>query len=204
MIALAAANRYTAGMDTVMKVLFIGNSHTYKNDMPKRFADLCAARGVSVSVTMLAAPGIGLAEHAAAPQTRFNILYGGYDVVILQHAAHPMGDLDNMRAAARTLVDLIRQAGAVPCLFMTWTQQGDAAGQPAMAQVYESLSKELDTLLAPVGLRWWDEIAKHPETPLYAPDGQHASPAGSMLAARTIADTLAQAGLLPPEQGAAI
>ena len=36
-----------------MRTLFIGNSHTYFNDMPKIFADICRENGVDMQVTML-------------------------------------------------------------------------------------------------------------------------------------------------------
>ena len=95
-----------------MKVLFIGNSHTYFNDMPALFQSLCAEKGFSVHVTMLTKGGMGLDYHLKQEQTLFNIRYGGYDYVVLQHNAHPMGDLDAMHEAACALVKLIREAGS--------------------------------------------------------------------------------------------
>ena len=38
-----------------MRVLFIGNSHTYFNDMPALFAAFCRQSGVDMEVTMLTA-----------------------------------------------------------------------------------------------------------------------------------------------------
>ena len=76
-----------------MRVLFIGNSHTYYNDMPHLFAQICKSRQREVEVTMLSHGGKGWDFHVEEPEIRFNILYGGYDAVVLQHTAHPMGDL---------------------------------------------------------------------------------------------------------------
>ena len=39
-----------------MKVLFLGNSHTFYNDMPQIFADICKERGKDVEVAMQAPP----------------------------------------------------------------------------------------------------------------------------------------------------
>lgn len=36
-----------------MRILFIGNSHTYFNDMPYQFAELVRAAGKEVEITML-------------------------------------------------------------------------------------------------------------------------------------------------------
>ena len=47
-----------------MKVLFVGNSHTYYNDMPRLFAMMCARlTGDEPEVTMLAYSGRSLAWH---------------------------------------------------------------------------------------------------------------------------------------------
>ena len=117
-----------------MKVLFIGNSHTYFNDMPHLFADICRENGAEAEVTMLAHGGRGWDFHLAEPEVRFNIRYGGYDAVVLQHTAHPMGDLDVMARCGRTLSQWVREAGARPILYMTWTTKADGeAAQEGMS-----------------------------------------------------------------------
>lgn len=174
-----------------MRVLFIGNSHTYYNDMPHIFAGLCREKGIDIEVTMLAHGGKGWDFHLQEPEVRFNILYGGYDAVILQHTAHPMGDPAVMNASGRQLIGLVREAGARPVLYMTWTKKADGeSAQPAMSEAYRKLQQETGCELAPVGERWWKFHREHPEIELYAEDGQHASPDGSRLAASVIAETL--------------
>lgn len=171
-----------------MKVLFIGNSHTYFNDMPKMFADICRDRHKNVEVTMLAHGGKGWDFHVKEPEVRFNILYGGYDAVVLQHMAHPMGDLEVMAQSARQLIDWVKAAGARPILYMTWTTKEDGRdAQGHMSQAYRSIQQETGCELAPVGEVWWQYHREHPEVELYAADGKHASEAGSRLAAETIA-----------------
>ena len=116
-----------------MRVLFIGNSHTYCNDMPQIFAQICRAEGVETAVAMLAHGGVGWDFHWKEPEARFNLLYGGYDAVVLQHCAHPMGDLQVMAQAGAALIRLAKAAGARPVLYMTWTQEADGEqAQPAM------------------------------------------------------------------------
>ena len=46
-----------------MRVLFIGNSHTFFNDMPNTFAEICRRNGVDMQVTMLAHGGVGWHYH---------------------------------------------------------------------------------------------------------------------------------------------
>ena len=47
-----------------MRTLFIGNSHTYYNDMPRIFKDVGAENGIEMQVTMLTKGGMGLDYHA--------------------------------------------------------------------------------------------------------------------------------------------
>lgn len=173
-----------------MKALFIGNSHTYFNDMPAIFQEICAQHGIEAHVAMLTKGGAGLDDHVRQEQTRFNIRYGRYDVVVLQHAAHPMGDLAAMREAVVTLTGWIREAGSRPILYQTWAKKGDEAFQPVMSGVYNALGEELNVPVAPVGDRWQALRAEHPEIELFWRDGEHASPEGSRLAAQTIFETI--------------
>ena len=96
-----------------MKTLFIGNSHTYYNDMPEMFRDICKKNGIDMHVTMLTKGGMGLDYHADNEQTRFNILYGEYDYIILQHVAHPMGELSVMDEAMGKIMEWIRQKKSI-------------------------------------------------------------------------------------------
>ena len=173
-----------------MKVLFIGNSHTYFNDMPALFMEICAQHGLDAQVVMLTQGGMGLDYHVRQEQTRFNIRYGGYDAVVLQHTAHPMGDLDAMHGAAVTLVSWIREAGSRPVFYQTWAKKGDEAFQSTMSGVYNSLGAELNVSVAPVGDEWQRARLAHPETELFYKDGEHASPEGSRLAARVLFETI--------------
>ena len=43
-----------------MKVLFIGNSHTFVHYVPARFQQFCANNGVIAEAAMLTHPGVGL------------------------------------------------------------------------------------------------------------------------------------------------
>ncbi|MDE6846427.1 MAG: hypothetical protein K2J99_11790 [Lachnospiraceae bacterium] len=174
-----------------MKILFIGNSHTYYNDMPHMFADICREHHVDTEITMLAHAGKGWDFHVKEPEVRFNILYGGYDAVVLQHTAHPMGDLSVMAECGKKLIQWARDASARPVLYMTWTTKADGeAAQDTMSNAYRKLQQETGCELASVGDKWWEYHKAHPEVELYAVDGQHASKAGSQLAASIIAEVI--------------
>ena len=51
-----------------LKILFIGNSHTYYNDMPQMVRQRASEDGYGCHVTMLAHGGWFLSQHAEEPE----------------------------------------------------------------------------------------------------------------------------------------
>ena len=106
-----------------LRILFIGNSHTYYNDMPSMVKRRFDEEGCDCEVTMLAHPGWFLAQHVEEPDVRFNIRFGDYDYVVLQEHAHPFGPEEKFYEAVRTLTSWIREAGSTPVIYMTWAKK---------------------------------------------------------------------------------
>ena len=72
----AAESAGRKAMGKKLRLLFIGNSHTYYNDMPLMAAKKARAAGYDCEVTMIAHGGWFLAQHVAEPDVRFDILFG--------------------------------------------------------------------------------------------------------------------------------
>jgi len=186
-------------------LLFIGNSHTFYNDMPATVRGLAEAEGWECRVTMIAHGGWYLAQHAGEPDVKFNILRGRYDYVVLQEHAHPFGPEEKFREAAPVLAGMIREAGSRAVLFCTWARKAEPEMQEHMNEVHREIARETGALAAPVGERWQAYQREHPETEMYAGDGEHASPAGSAFAAGVIWETIREdlgrrepSGVQPP------
>lgn len=173
-----------------MRVLFIGNSHTYVNDMPELFAGMAREKGIPCEVTMIAHGGWFLHQHQKEPDVRFNILFGNYDYVVLQEHAHPFGPESVMIEAAKEISKWIREAGSIPVAYMTWAEKENEAGQQQMTDAYRRMAVETGAVLAPVGEEWWKYKHAHPEVEMYASDGEHASLEGSTLAARILLEAI--------------
>lgn len=168
-----------------MKVLFIGNSHTYFNDMPHLFSMMCrSGADIDADVTMLAYSGRTLEWHEKEYfSVRFNLLYGNYDYCVIQQAAHPFPPEEETVPYAKQIIELCRTAGTVPVLYMTWAEKEKPENQQRMTDVYTNLAKETGVLLAPVGLIWQEVRRLHPDIELYYTDGEHASVYGDYLIA---------------------
>ena len=172
-----------------MKVLFIGNSHTFVHYVPARFQRFCADHGEAVDVTMLTHPGVGLDWHLKQSQTYFNLLCGGYDAVVLQHNAHPFPGRESLLEAGEAIAALV-PAGTKTFLYMTWTEKSNPQGQEALCAAYEALAGRIGAVVCPVGRLWWPLTHAHPEADFYFADGEHTSVLGASLAAAVIGRTV--------------
>jgi hypothetical protein len=185
-----------AGTASCTRVLFIGNSYTYANDLPGTFAELARAAGHEVETGMLATGGATLADHAADVATMQRLGSSRWDHVVLQEQSQipAIRGLrgQQMYPAARSLVVDVRATGARPLLLVTWAHRDGwpenglpdfAAMQDGIDAGYESIARELAVPEAPVGYVWAQVRRDHPEVDLWQADGSHPSVSGTYLAA---------------------
>jgi hypothetical protein len=185
-----------AGAEPCTRVLFVGNSYTYVNDLPNTFGELAVAGGHNVETGMVANGGETLAQHAASSDTLDKISSASWRFVVLQEQsetpATSAGRSSMMYPAARTLAAKIRAAGAEPIFFMTWAHADGlpAAGlndyesmQLAIDDGYNGIANELGAPVAPVGFTWFAVRREHPEISLWQDDGSHPTVSGTYLAA---------------------
>jgi len=178
-----------------VRVLFLGNSYTYVNDLPAVFRHLARAGGRNVETGMVANGGETLAQHAASPESLAAIRASGWRVVILQEQSE-IPAMASVRAsemvpAAQTLVRDIRAAAATPVLLDTWahrdglpgTRLGYAGMQVAIDEAYAALGGDLGVAVVPAGRAWADVLRADPSTGLWQADGSHPSIAGTYLVA---------------------
>lgn len=170
------------------KVLFIGNSHTYFNDMAAMFKVMCnKCKDIGdTHVTMLAHPYVTLDYHKGQKEVRFNILYGEYDYVVLQQGAHPFEGEEVLTNDAKEINKFIKEGNSIPVAYMTWAEKSKPENQTEMTKAYINMAKEIDGILAPVGMVFEKMRIHHPEIELYNEDGGHASKVGSYIAAATL------------------
>ncbi|MBQ3009523.1 MAG: SGNH/GDSL hydrolase family protein [Oscillospiraceae bacterium] len=168
-----------------MKVLFIGNSHTYYNDMPQIFADICKERGKDVEVTMQAHPGVTYGWHFGQhTELRFALVHGGFDYIVMQQAAHsPCPAKEETIADGKKIIELARANGVTPIQTMPWAEKRDPDHQKGMYDIYNTLAEETGVKLTVAGNVFEDVFYNYPDVNLYWRDGEHASPYGSYVIA---------------------
>jgi len=163
------------------KILFVGNSLTFWNSGLQyyiaRLAD-SADLPLSIKAYSVVEPGASLEIMWEKTGARGMIEKNNYDVVILQDAL-PNTDVETFHMYVRKFVEEIRNVGAEPVLFMTWSRKGLTTEE--VAQAYFDIATELDVAVAPVGLAWQRATEERPELDMYDTDKVHPSIHGSYL-----------------------
>ena len=168
---------------TAIKILFIGNSFTQRNDLPGLIAAMAAERGVHVQHELISAGGASLRRHWNAGRAQQAIATGGYDCVVLQEQSTlPVKNAQRMAESVRLFAEAIKQAGSQTVLYMTWAREHAPESQQAIADAYNSIGAELGAIVVPVGVAWQRFLAEHDGPLLYDRDQSHPSTAGSYLA----------------------
>lgn len=165
------------------RILFIGNSYTYCNELPTMLAQLAAAGGKDVEVHQVTAGGVTLEWHAQNEAT-LAALCEAWDFVVLQeHSIRPIQDTPKMAMAVAALQAVIASTGAQTVLYMTWARQHFPEMQAGLARVYAEIAREIGARVAPVGLAWEAALAADPSLALHTEDKSHPTPIGSYLTA---------------------
>lgn len=171
------------------RFLFVGNSHTYFNDMPALFQKMCVEGGYcSAEVSMIAFPYMTYADHLKLETgLRYAMLYGKYDYLIMQQAAHkPCPDKEETLKTGAEIIRLAREQKICPIQVVPWAEKAYPEHQDSINAIYRELHKQTGAELVPVGMVF-ENLQKKEEIPeLYWKDGEHASPWGSYAIACTL------------------
>ena len=204
---------------TELRVLFIGNSYTYVNDLPGMLARIAATAGTppAIRTDSVVQGGATLSDHWANGVAQARIAEGTWTHVVLQgqslEALYPR-DAD-FATYALQFGELVIGAGARPTLYVTWARAaGDSAYDPAYGQWvgpdelqdqitdgYTDAARQLPgSILACVGEAFRVTLRDHPEIVLHQSDNSHPTVAGTYLAAGTFYVALTGAPVPPASE----
>ncbi len=188
------------------KVLFIGNSYTYVNDLPHTLIELSASMGDNVITDQSTPGGYRLMNHASNTTTISKIFSQEWDFVVLQaQSQEPSWSLSQLDSEvfpyAKQLSDSIKKNRACSeiLFYSTWGRQngddGNCAEWPPVCSFdgmndrlligYYTMAEQNNAAVAPVGMAW--KIAREDglfnSINYYASDGSHPSVYGTYLTA---------------------
>lgn len=185
------------------RILFVGNSYTYRNNMPEIFERIAQSKGEQVEVSH-----ITRGKYTFYLQAKRKKLYKAFrnqdwDVIVLQGSSRDMLR-DSARFNKRTypaldkMLGIIRenQKDAKVYFYMTWPyRKGDPKTErfsdpdsmlSAVAAGYDNLRNRYKVPVIPVGKVWRSYVVAYPEANLYLKDNSHPTYEGSYLVACTM------------------
>ena len=181
-----------AADSSALRVLFVGNSLTFYNDLPTRTAEI-AERDSTLrfpNIQSVTAPGQTLLGHWLAGQVQPLIQGSHWDYVVLQEQSSAILNApDTTEAVVRRFNALAKAAGARTVLYVTWTPLNASTLQDSVTRNYEGIASRVGTLIAPLGIAWQRALLADSTLPLYA-DDIHPTPEGTYLLACTMFATL--------------
>lgn len=182
-----------------MKILMLGNSYTFFNDMPVKLAKLTGAEVVGnlrggACLWQQLDPNDDLGKKCAALLAQKD-----WDYIVLQE--HSRGTFEFPKEffdASRKLCMIAREMGATPVFYCTWAYQRGGKLITDMKLDHDEMFKKINAayhkaaednnaLIADVGARFYTD--EDPDS-LFDPDGSHPNDKGSALAASIIADVI--------------
>lgn len=187
-------------------VLFIGNSQTFYNDLPKMTQNIANSLGDVLTYEESTIPSYSLRQHINNSETRNKIRKGGWDYVILQErSAWPaLWDThveDNIYPYLQQLKDLIEETNpcakiilyhtwgykdGIPSSCATWPNVCDYTSMDNQLQDrFKEMATKFNAIIAPVGPVWRSLRSNYPLIELFDPDKTHPSLKGSFVGAMT-------------------
>lgn len=210
----SAAGEVAKGVEQAqdsIRVLFIGNSFTYYNKMPRMFRRIAEENRLPVAVASITKGGERLKGHLQNQRLLDTLRRGGWDYVVIQEqstdpAMSTEFVAEKVYPYAHRLDSVVKAGspGARTIYYMTWGHKDgfrEKTPEYPTINTYDGMQRRLVTsyiemayqnggLCAPVGLAWQSVRSERPDINLYAKDNYHPSKEGSYLAANTIFATI--------------
>jgi hypothetical protein len=175
-----------------LRVLFIGNSLTYANDLPAIVEALAEASGQARFIhKSVAFPDLSLEDQWNRGDAQRAIAGENWDVVVLQQGPSGLEESRKLLIEyALVFAKEIRASGAKPALYMVWPSQARFKDFDRVVESYKLAAEEVNGILFPVGQAWREAWKRDAGISLYSEDKFHPSVTGSYLAALVIYEKL--------------
>jgi hypothetical protein len=167
------------------KVLLVGNSLTYENDLPALLEALADSAGVEdLYVKMVAFPNYALEDHYLQGEAIREIRKGGWRFVVMQQGPSALlSSREHLVYWAGIMAAEIRAVGAIPAFYAVWPAAANLGDFPHVQASYDLAATTTNGALIPAGEAWQAAWRLDATLPLYGGDGFHPSQQGTYLVA---------------------
>ena len=180
-----------------VKVLFIGNSYLYYNDLPRVIEALAASSGITLITGIVAGGGFPLERHielgnvqpaieGREPSTKWTsskrvvrvpTISDSWDWVVLQEQSlRPLEDPEKLFDSAKSIASAVISIGAKPVLLATWARQNAPESQPHLTRAITDAANRVGAAVVLAGDAWQTAIRQG--FVLHNDDGSHPNPSG--------------------------
>ncbi len=170
------------------RVLFVGNSLTYTNDLPGMVQTLARAAGdTALRTASIAEPDFSLEDHYVVGVVQKALDRSDWEWVVLQQGTSALpASQQYLRSFTEQFAPLIRAAGAEPVLYQVWPTTARRFDADAAVTSYFNAAVAVGGVFAPAGDAFTDALGLDAGIGVYSADGLHPSRRGTYVAALVI------------------
>lgn len=177
-----------------LKILFIGNSKTYRQNFPRIFEKIVINSGRKIYIDKVTKPGASLAELSAIQETMYKIKSERWDFVVLQERTIKalQDDISQFEQGVNRICKEINEnCKATKIVFnVVWVSNDySREEQNKTNKHYEQIAKKTNSILSYSGNCFLEFHKKFPDIELYE-DEKHPSLAGAYLSACCLYNTI--------------
>jgi hypothetical protein len=170
-----------------LRLLFVGNSLTYSNDLPGLLKELAGYDGIRVSTVSFLTPDYSLEDHWNEGKVQRELKKKHYDYMIAQQGPSALPESQKLLLEyASKLAVICKEEQTTMALYMVWPSKARSFDFAGVIASYANAAEKTGAILCPAGAAWKQAWSFDPTLSLYAADNFHPSLTGSVLAALSI------------------
>lgn len=171
-----------------VRVLFIGNSLTYVNNLPSVVKALADGAGLpATQVETIAFPDYALEDHWNQGLARAAVEKDGWTHVVMQQGPSALeSSRVNLLQWVGTFGEAIKAHGAMPGMYSVWPSTDRSGDFDRVSESYRLAAESVEGQYYPAGDAWRAAWRRNSSLALYGGDGFHPSSLGTYAAAVTI------------------
>lgn len=185
-----------------LRVLFIGNSHSYEQNLSGMVQQVARQAGNTELVTArVAFPDYGLEDHAQEGTALKALKGSDWEYVVMQQGPSSLvASQANLLYWSQWWLPHISAAQATPVLYQVWPSVGRRGDSANALLSYTNAAAAVGGILAPAGDAFTAALDATGDIAVYSPDGLHASRRGAYVAALVIVGRILDVDVetLPP------
>jgi hypothetical protein len=175
------------------KIVFVGNSQTYINDVPKMVQEIGELEKNYVNITNFSVPNYSLEDHWNDGEVQKALDKGKFNYMVGQQGSSALPESQILlKEYAKRFAEICKKNQTKMNLYMVWPIKSRLFDLDNVIYSYTEAAKATESSLSAVGLAWKKAWEIQPNIGFYSPDELHASKKGSIMAAIVIYSSLFQ------------